>query len=495
MHTRSLIIMVFFSALFIACSDESTQTPLPTPSYIITDAEAFNRFDTDTFSNSSCLPLALETPQGIFVSTRGKSSAAGTLEDPLDLQTALSSSSPVQAGETIWLDQGVYKGNFSSDLRGSEAAPIKVKPLPGKRVVLDGNVKERSSLSISGTWTEYYALEIVSSSPNHISQERGSNPSDLKVNGGVTITGANTKLINFIAHDNIGGGISSWSNAPDSEMYGNIIYNNGWSAPDRGHGHAIYAQNKTGYKKITNNIIFFGYGTGIHVYTEGGQIEGFDVQKNTWFMTGASDPRSSQKKDNCLIGGYQPVKRLTMKDNLGYSENSRGTRIGYGGSVVDQDAVMQNNYLSENFWIAGSWRELNVSNTTVHRGIRNEANITTSLNNDFTSLPNSGQKVVVSANAYDPRRARIVIYNFDEALSVAVDLSSVLKVGEAYRIHSVYALFDDPMLTGIYGGGTVDIPMGNIAPPQPVGNIGGVDESDDPHKKFGVFIVTHAECQ
>jgi len=310
---------------------------------------AFNTFDPSTFSTSTCENLPFENANGIFVAVNGNSNAAGTQEDPLDLATALSASSPVQAGQTLWIMEGTYHGSFTSELKGNNTQHISVKPMPGQRVILDGKTGESSALTINGEWVDYYGLEVLSSALDHTSEEDSSGPSDLKTNGGVSVYyGKNTRVINFIVHDNVGGGFSSWSPASNSELYGNIIYNNGWTAPGRGHGHAIYAQNKTGYKKLTNNIIFFGYATGIHVYTEGGQIEGFDVQKNTWFMTGSSDPRSSQKKDNCLIGGFQPVKNLIMYNNQGYSENSRGTRIGYGGSVTGQDAVLRNNYLSEN---------------------------------------------------------------------------------------------------------------------------------------------------
>ena len=459
---------------------------------------AFNSFTDATFSNSMCTNLPIETPVGVFASPTGVSSATGAQNDPLDLATALSSTSIVQQGETLWLMEGTYRGSFTSNLRGTSLLPISVKPLPGKRAIIDGNDPSGSSaLSIKGEWTNYYGLEVMSSSTTHTSLETGSNPTDLVTNSGVTVTGPNTKIINFIVHDNVGSGMNSWSNAPDSELYGNIIYNNGWTGPDRGHGHAIYAQNNTGIKKLTNNIIFFGYGTGIHVYTEGGQMNNFDVQHNAWFMTGASDPRASQKKDNCLIGGFQPVNNLTLKNNLGYSENSRGTRLGYGGSVTSQNAILADNYLNENFWVAGEWTSLDTSNTSVFRGLTGSASSFiadgASGNVVQSTPPDTGNKVFVRANDHDPRRARVVIYNYNDAAAVDVNLNTVLKTGEAYRIHSSFALFEAPMIEGVYDGSPVSIPMGTIAPPQPTGSNDVTDE-DYPHKKFGVFIVTHGGC-
>ena len=107
--------------------------------------------------------------------------------------------------------------------------------------------------------------------------------------------------------------------------------------------------------------------------------------------------------------------------------------------------------------------------------------------------PVIGNKVFVKANDHDPRRARVVIYNNDDAATVDVDLSTILKTGEAYRIHSSFALFETAMIEGVYNGSPISIPMGTIAPPQPTGSNDVTDE-DYPHKKFGVFIVTHGGC-
>ena len=86
-----------------------------------------------------------------------------------------------------------------------------------------------------------------------------------------------------------------------------------------------------------------------------------------------------------------------------------------------------------------------------------------------------------------------MIYNYDNDDNVSVDLSAVLTNGEAYRVHSVFGLFDAPILSGVYSGGNISIPMGSVKPPQPNG-LDGIEESDDPHKTFGTFIVTHGGC-
>ena len=429
---------------------------------------AFNMYDGDTFSASTCTPLAIENPIGIFVSPNGNENAIGTKEDPLDLQTALLNNDIVQDGDTLWLMEGIYEGTFTSELRGSESYPIKVKPYPGKYVAIDTtHAISGAGLQINGTWTHYYGIEVTSYDGNRISIiDNSSNPSDITVNGGVSIIGSTNKVINFVSHDNASG-IDAWSKrldgftGIDTETYGSIIYNNGWSAQPadgsygRGHGHAIYTQNFDGIKKITNNVIFYGFGTGIHAYQTGKVeqdgilrgIENFDIQDNTWFLTGASDIRQGMKKYDCLVGGYQPVKNLLLKNNQGYSDIGR-TMLGYasnykGISFYNENALLENNYLVQNLKLQDNWYNgsIDIKNTSVFHGVSGNQDYLNDLGgNIYSAEPTSGKKIFYIKNSYDPRRGRITIFNFDRDLTVAVDLSRLMKVGSAYRVHSVFDL-------------------------------------------------------
>ncbi|PTB83670.1 hypothetical protein C9926_01710 [Sulfurovum lithotrophicum] len=485
----------------------------------------FNMYDNTTFSASTCTPLPIEIPVGIFVSPDGVSTGVGTQTDPLDLQTALLNNNIVKDGDTLWLMEGIYEGTFTSELRGSEGNTIKVKPYPGKYVAIDTtNAPDGAGLTINGTWTDYYGIEVTSHDKKRVSYvDNSSNPSDITLNAGVSIIGSTNKVINFVSHDNASG-IDAWSKrldgftGIDTETYGSIIYNNGWSAQPadgsygRGHGHAIYTQNYDGIKKITNNVIFYGFGTGIHAYQTGKVvqngilrgIENFDIQDNTWFLTGASDIRQGMKKYDCLVGGYQPVKNLVLKNNQGYSDIGR-TMLGYasnynGDVFYNENALLDNNYLVQNlklqdFWPLGG---ISIKNTSVFHGITGEQTYINDLGGNVNiPEPSSGKKIFYIKNSYDPRRGRITIFNFDRDASVAVDLSQLMKIGSAYRIHSVFDLYGEPIMSGLYSGGTINIPMGTVLPPQPYGLDGAINasEGDDPKELFGVFIVTHAGCQ
>jgi len=518
--------------LFTACgggsgsdSDSNVNNDIDTTYAFHTYSEnAFNIYDEDTFSNSTCVPLAVEVPLGVFASPTGNANAAGTKEDPLDLATALLNNNKVKDGDTLWLMEGIYKGTFTSELRGSENNPIMVKPFPGKYVAIDTtNAPSGAGLLINGAWTHYYGIEVTSYDGNRVSTiDNSSNPSDITLNAGVSIIGSTNKVINFVSHDNVSG-IDAWSKrldgfvGIDTEIYGSIIYNNGWSAQPadgsygRGHGHAIYTQNFDGTKKITNNVIFYGFGTGIHAYQTGKVeqnnilrgIENFDIQDNTWFLTGASDIRQGMKKYDCLVGGYQPVKNLILKNNQGYSDLGK-TVIGWASNYKsvpfnNKDAYLENNYLAQRLEVRVDWdpNSVSIKNTSVFGGFSINAGILNDLGgNSFISQPTNGKKIFYVKNAYDKRRGRVTIFNYDKDTHVAVDLSKIMEIGAAYKIHSVFNLFGEPVLSGVYAGGTINIPMGTVSPPQPYGLDGAInaDEGDDPKELFGVFIITHAGC-
>ena len=64
----------------------------------------------------------------------------------------------------------------------------------------------------------------------------------------------------------------------------------------------------------------------------------------------------------------------------------------------------------------------------------------------------------VRPNLYAPGRAHIVVYNWGHAGAVPVDVAAVLRSGDAYLVRSVQALFDPPLVSGVYTGGSKHVP-------------------------------------
>ncbi|TXD36690.1 hypothetical protein FRC98_12740 [Lujinxingia vulgaris] len=438
----------------------------------------------DGGSTSGC--VAPSPPSFDYVvAPGGRAGGAGTLDDPLSLEAAFSEAGPVGPGDRVMLRGGVYEGRYAPGVSGEEGAPVVFFAEPGERVTLDSGSATGvgseldTGVLVEGEWVELRGLEVTSSA------ERSALVS------GLTIYGANTKLINSVIHDTAQG-ISFWKPAVDSELYGNIIFNNGYEGTSRGHGHAIYTQNLEGTKRIADNVIFFGYAFGLHAYTEGGDIQGFDIEKNVWFRTGASRPGASRVgiSDGALIGGLQPVARATLRGNHSWAPtiNARSTRVGWGGSVQNEDITFLDNYLVGLVAAQGHWSTGVLENNAFYSELSGIDPAMYPDNLYGGSLPTEN-RVVLQVNEYSAGRAHLIIYNWEMREEVEVDLGAFADPGASYTIRSVYDVWGPPVAQGTYEGEGVRVPMGSVAPPQPAGDLQGIIGDDDPGAAFGVFVV------
>lgn len=416
-----------------------------------------------------------------FVSPLGRSNASGKEDDPIDFATALSSSGPVKPGELVMLKEGVYEGRFVSTISGTSNSPVIFYAKPGTRVTIDGkNGSGDQALHIMGEWVQFWNLEITNTSQNRTDMVDG-----------VRFDAPNSKLINSVIHNNLQG-IGFWSPAINSELYGNIIFNNGAAGEDRGHGHAIYTQNKTGTKQIINNIIFFGYGFGIHAYTENGDIQGFNFERNIWFRTGASVNGSSTlgESDGLLIGGLKPVDRAIVKENYSWvpHPNARSIRFGWGGTVVNEFIEIRDNYLVGNAVTQGQWKNAEVEGNHFFGAVIGPEP-TDFPNNSFSNRLPTDTKTVLHSNKYDPYRIDVIVYNWNNDDSVPVNLETMIASGTYFTVHSVFDIWGEPVLKGKYQGEPLRLPMGIKPPPQPRGFPNAIVGDDIPGKSFEVFIV------
>src|SRR6185369_7828569 len=155
---------------------------------------------------------------------------------------------------------------------------------PGERATIDGNYGGNEvTLIVNGQYAWFWGFEVTNSDPGRTSATGGTDPA--RRGTGTNLLGRGTKLINLAIHDTVEGVLTT-ALAPDAEVYGNLIYYNGYDAPDRGHGHGIYVQNETGTKRVVDNVIFGQFGIGIHGYTETGKLDDLHIEGNTSFANG-----------------------------------------------------------------------------------------------------------------------------------------------------------------------------------------------------------------
>jgi Right handed beta helix region len=433
-----------------------------------------------------------KTTAEYYASPEGKGKKCSQ-NDPCSLTVALSDRNKLlRPGDTLWLRGGTYSGTFTSYLQGTPSSPVIVRQMPGERAIIDGgNSQGKAIFTVSGNYTWFWGFEVMSSDPKRLSASDSSQPPDISRGEGVLFDqaaghGVGTKLINLLIHDTRQG-VSVWKEAEDSEIYGCIIYNNGWDGPrgDRGHGHGIYVQNQIGTKRIVDNIIFHQFSHGIHAYgSSSAYLDNLYFQGNILFESGA--PSVFGLERNVLVGGGSAAQNITFVQNHTYGTV---TKLGYGAPV--SGLTMTDNYLATN----SNTLELRATDVTMNgntyiggqtnniRGFRES----TYPNNEYVTRRPKGVYILVRPNYYEPGRANIAIYNWELKNSVAVDLSGVLKGGDSFEIRDVENYFGSPVATGIYSGVPVTINMGTLnTTMQPIGLRNNIAHTG---VEFGAFVV------
>ena len=421
---------------------------------------------------------AVAQGRSIYVAPNGVAGRDGSLANPIDLVSALSSSGPARPGDTIWLRGGTYRGAFTSTLNGTSTAPITVRQYPGERATLDnGGTPTLPTLVVNGSWTVFWGFEIMNSNPTRFIDISGRGT-------GLDVYGANTKFINLVIHD-AQNGVGFWSSAVNAELYGSLIFNNGIEWTDRGHGHSIYTQNASGTKRIQDNIMFNGFSFGIHAYTQGGAIDNFVMDGNVSFNHGVLS--SGGLKSDLLLGGGQVARNPVITNNHLYNSpglGGRGADIGYGTACTN--GTVQNNVFVSDTALMFNCSATTLSGNQIYGGYNVSAGSYPS--NTYHSSRPTGSWVSVRPNRYEPGRGHIVIYNWARAAQVAVNLSQAgLAAGDVYEIRDAQNFYGPPIATGVYGGGTVNVPMTSTVVALPVGNAHVTPRHTGPD--FGVFVV------
>ncbi len=444
-------------------------------------------------------PPAPHTGNQFYVTPKGSASGNGSKDRPWDLQTALSHPASVKPGDTIWMRGGLYTKQWSSNtlyrsrLTGTPEKPIILRQYPGERAVIDAGsspaYKDYHALRIDGAHAHYWGFEVMYSERQRRSQDTGSSPSDLRRGRGVTIYGNNIKCINLVVHD-AAIGFSFWTPGENSELYGCIIFYNGWES-DRGHGHGIYAHNEDGTKRVTDCILFKQFRNGIQVYNDDADdfINNVVLEGNIVFENGTLS--ASGYARDILYGGNGLAVNPVILNNYTYMNPA----VDEGENNLGYDAGTESARLTGNYFVSGGFAlnvvgsaKLSMDGNTFFGEVRG---VTQSQhgNNIYHRSRTTGVKTFVRPNVYEPGRGHIAVYNWNDLNTVMVDISSVgLQPGDSYEVLDVQNYFGTPVVTGTYDGKPVALPMNLTEVTLPV----GVDVPVAPKhtsKEFGAFVV------
>jgi hypothetical protein len=480
-----------------------------------------------------------DTGAKFYASPDGTPGGDGSIAHPWDIVTALAQPSTiVPPGSTIWMRGGTYGTGttiFRSSLVGMPSAPIVVRQYPGERAIINGWLQigccDQDPHPDQGAYVWFWGLEFASSITDRTGAPAG--PPDYGASAilnAVDSWAPGTRLINLIIHDTRQG-VGFWKEATNSEVYGCLIYNNGFQASDRGHGHGIYVQNNNGTKLLAENIIFDQFGVGIHAYgTDQAYIRNITAEGNIVFNNGSVSARG-QNDDNILFASGTGLQNIVVRNN--YTYHTPDNDIGYSRVGWQFDQTNDNTSVTNNYWIGGDlvimlnhWNSAVFTGNTVYSKTQlltyldflptqNPAGYTWDGNtyygsgrfdyaqnettwqgwtgngidrhSQFISGRPTGTWIFARPNRYEPGRGNIVVYNWGLSPTISVDLSGILGPGTSYEIRDAENFFGPAVVTGTYDGSPVSIPMTNLKPAATNGTFPVPPKETAP--ELGAFVV------
>lgn len=457
-----------------------------------------------------------------YVAPNGSPSGSGHPCRPLDLLSVSSLRHYlVFPGVRIHLMAGVYEGDYTFVHSGADGSEITIIFEDG--AYLKGNL----TIDASCQYVVVKNLNAYTEPPTRWTETTGSAP-DIAGRNGLTMFGANSKAIHPFVHDVVASGIGFWQSANGSLLYGAWVINNGWLAPDRGHGHAVYQQ---GTNKTTRNcMIAQGYGGGIRSYTGNQSLVNIEISKCITI------------NDVLLHGGGSSSSGVTIADNVVHNQY-----LEIGETARDNDDVLLNGnyvvgYPGNHGMVLRYWKNPTITgNTFVIKkdpsiGVAaifqillhdNEESFTCDNNVYYIESPNTQTRfvtitsggvqtaytqaqwqalgrdvnsqfihtlptvnhVVVNHSEYDNDIAHVAIHNWEGLSHVAVDLSGGnFTQGRTYRAY--HAMNPAEYHEFVYDGSPVSIPMTGWSRAIPYGDDTPLTEDTWPN--FLALVVKHA---
>jgi hypothetical protein len=262
----------------------------------------------------------------------------------------------------------------------------------------------------------------------------GSSPADLKrPNGGLHMHGGrDCKYINLVIH-HCGQGISCWKDELNPEIYGCVIYANGWEGVDRGHGHCIYTQNDEGVKTISNCIMTCPYEGSYTVHAYGAE----QAYVNNFLLT----ENISYGRGPFLVGSVRPSRGIRVRGNWLYGI---GMKIGYN-APYNEDCEIRDNVV-----VNGRL------DTSRYRDVVWEDNLV---------LPTSQtprteySKSLLLPNRYDGSLAHLAVFNWAGFGLITVETTGFMGEGDTAELFDPENLFGDPVANVVCQRGVIRVPV------------------------------------
>ncbi len=417
-----------------------------------------------------------------FVSPSGSPTNAGTYSSPWDLGTALlGHSDSVRPGDKVYLLDGNYPETFTTEtydgnprvkLLGTSAARITVCPEPNATHVricglAIGDVENYGGGNVytPTNFTDFINLEFCSSQwiGDVASAQSGPWPGDIPLpHGGANLfCGSGNRLINCVLRAG-SQGIASWQEDQGFLACGNIVYGNGWNAPDGGHGHAICSQNgDPNGKYFTGNILTNRYVDQMTAQCYGSSdanVNHFWLQNNIAYSGGGNA--------EFMIGGEGPCDDEHMLNNVLYQADLWAGY--YWGSRNNLHYEVKNNYLVDATLNYFSIQYLDANNNTViGNGVTRMYAFPQSASPTYSDTPASPTPSQPAAflfpNTFAGGRGHLAVFNWNYATSptAQVNLAGVVAAGSGFKLMDPKNLYGAPLYqanTDLSGNAVVPAP-------------------------------------
>jgi hypothetical protein len=347
---------------------------------------------------------------------------------------------------------------------------------------------------------------------------------------GIYVASPGSKIINCVVHD-CGSGILPVEEAIGAEVYGCIVYNNGYQGaePDRGHGHAMYVQNYEGTKLIRGNVCFNNFGWGLHIYGVEGRGVGITMDGNVLFNSGSISREGSNP--NILVEPNEPADRISIINNFCYNSSVLTKNLDLGSTSVTYGSLtLTSNYLAKGFSEIKYWTNATIRGNffknsrqslwwedtkalpsytwdynaiicgNLYQTLTNAVNIEW---DDWKALTGFDAHSTIAfanpytvdiytwANAYDANRVHVVAFSWPGAETVSVNLSGLVSFGSNYSVRTVQNYYGSAIASGTYAGGSITLPTSGLTVAAPVG-LSAPSESGPTFNSYVIDVIPAA---
>lgn len=408
-----------------------------------------------------------------FIATNGTSGGAGSIGDPWDIATGLTKRTTVQPGDRVYLRGGVYQypvrtgtipGRWDLSLLGTAAEPVYLLPYLDEHVEIDGGIQNHVTdhpAYVIVNDLEVYVSENIDD--DRISTDTTETPLDRIYGGFEFQDGTGISLRHCAVHACLTNGIGFWGRVDGgSEIYGCMIYDNGFTGTDRNHGHGIYGQNEHAdtlhgdWKFIRNNICIDNWSHNIHFYGSAAALVNYIQLHQTLFG-------SWDRSDNgtVLIGPDGTAHDYVVTDNFGAGlpiTRAGSLKIGYGAAV--DDVQLTSNYVACDVTVFTGSTDVVATDTWMWANGWSGPRYFSDGLTTFTEpgIPATPQ-VRAYPSIYDWRRVHVGVLAFNGETAYAWDPGSLLLSGQKFELRDPRDFWGTPLQTGVYAGGTISLPL------------------------------------